>query len=188
MAMPIEERRSRKREAMRRRRAEHPDEARAYMAAWYAAHPGYERQKSQEWRAANPDRARELALQAYHRNHGKKKASRDANREALRARGRAWRLAHLEQDAAKSRRRFARKRGATGSHTLTQFRALCEQKGWLCTYCGCSLTKRTVTEDHMVPITRGGSDDISNITPACVSCNSRKYTRTYDEFVSQEVA
>lgn len=188
MAMSIEERRTRKREAMRRWRAEHPNEARALMAAWYAAHPGYERQKSQQWRDANPERSRELALLSYYRNYAKRKALREQRRDLLRERAKAWRLAHLEQDAAKSRRRFARKRGAAGSHTLAQFRALCEQNGWLCTYCSCLLTTRTVTEDHMVPITRGGSDDISNITLACTSCNSRKYTRTYDEFMSQEVA
>lgn len=30
---------------------------------------------------------------------------------------------------------------------------------------------------------RGGSNDISNIVPACRSCNSRKGARTIDEFL-----
>lgn len=173
-----------KRAYMHRYRAANPE----YMRRWELAHPRRQAGKNKAWYYADPERARAMARASYHKHHAKRKALREERRDLLRERGRAWRLAHLEQDAAKSRRRFARKRGATGSHTLAQFRALCERNGWVCTYCRCSLTKRTVTEDHMVPISRGGSDDISNITLACVSCNSRKYTRTYDEFVALEVA
>jgi len=36
--------------------------------------------------------------------------------------------------------------------------------------------------DHRIPLSRGGRHEIENITPACKPCNSRKHTRTEEEF------
>lgn len=46
-----------------------------------------------------------------------------------------------------------------------------------CAYCG----ERGDTKDHVVPKSRGGSDDPSNLVWACRSCNSRKGARTPEE-------
>ena len=41
-----------------------------------------------------------------------------------------------------------------------------------CAYCG----KRTakLTKDHVVPISKGGKDNMGNIVPACFDCNRKK--------------
>ena len=41
--------------------------------------------------------------------------------------------------------------------------------------------------DHVVPLTRGGSDDISNSQPLCGSCNRRKFVDTVDYRVTADI-
>lgn len=43
-----------------------------------------------------------------------------------------------------------------------------------CYYCGCELTAKTVTMDHVVPISQGGRSTKGNIVPACKDCNNKK--------------
>jgi 5-methylcytosine-specific restriction endonuclease McrA len=50
-----------------------------------------------------------------------------------------------------------------------------------CAYCG---SKVLIEIDHRVPLTRGGSNLIENIIPACRRCNRRKGTMTEEEFRS----
>lgn len=64
-----------------------------------------------------------------------------------------------------------------GSHTLLEFQTLCDMFGNQCLCCG---QKVKLTEDHIIPLSRGGSDDISNIQPLCQSCNSSKNNRAID--------
>lgn len=48
-----------------------------------------------------------------------------------------------------------------------------------CVYCGGPAT----TRDHVIPRTRGGSDDASNIVLACHPCNASKGTQTPEEWI-----
>jgi hypothetical protein len=49
----------------------------------------------------------------------------------------------------------------------------------ICTYCG----RPANTRDHIIPRCRGGSDDPSNLTPACLECNASKRELTPDEWL-----
>lgn len=54
-----------------------------------------------------------------------------------------------------------------------------------CHYCG--RTTR-LTKDHVIPRSRGGSDDDSNIVFACRNCNAAKGDRTPQEWLGQDYA
>ena len=51
----------------------------------------------------------------------------------------------------------------------------------LCMYCGRELPGYLLTRDHLVPLSRGGSDCWSNVVAACRGCNYAKGSRTPDE-------
>ena len=80
----------------------------------------------------------------------------------------------------------ARKLGAVGTHTIGEWELLKKQYGYTCPCCGKSGPSIKLTEDHIVPLSKGGSNYIENIQPLCKSCNSKKHTQTvvYDNKVS----
>lgn len=43
-----------------------------------------------------------------------------------------------------------------------------------CAYCGCMARGRRLTKDHVIPLSRGGADDESNIVDRCHDCNQAK--------------
>lgn len=47
-----------------------------------------------------------------------------------------------------------------------------------CAYCG---LPGKLEQEHVVPLSRGGAHSVSNIVPACRSCNARKSKRTPEE-------
>lgn len=50
-----------------------------------------------------------------------------------------------------------------------------------CQYCGEERSAGELTFDHVIPRVRGGKTTWENIVAACVSCNSRKGSRTPEE-------
>ena len=51
-----------------------------------------------------------------------------------------------------------------------------------CVYCGHRRTASSLEIDHMTPVVRGGSNDVSNLQVICRPCNQRKGLQTDLEF------
>jgi hypothetical protein len=51
--------------------------------------------------------------------------------------------------------------------------------GRFCNYCGSTIK---LTIDHVMPLCRGGTNDLDNLVPACRACNSQKHTKTVEEW------
>jgi 5-methylcytosine-specific restriction endonuclease McrA len=85
---------------------------------------------------------------------------------------------HTRRRAVK--RYEARRRGwiIVGTHTLEEWLSRLAEYKNRCAYCQRRGTKaEPLTRDHKIPITKGGTDFIDNVVPACRSCNSAKKDR-----------
>ncbi len=51
-----------------------------------------------------------------------------------------------------------------------------------CAYCGCGIEYKDMQVDHVKPLRIGGTDELSNMLPACRSCNHYKATLDVEGF------
>lgn len=70
--------------------------------------------------------------------------------------------------------RRAAESGATGSYTWAEVTRKWLTHGRVCAYCLTPTTLDAIEPDHVVPLSRGGSNSIVNIEPCCKPCNSDK--------------
>lgn len=60
-------------------------------------------------------------------------------------------------------------------------RSLLERDHWTCKYCGETVTESNATLDHIIPVSRGGTNTQDNLATACLLCNSLKSGKSYEE-------
>ena len=94
-------------------------------------------------------------------------------REYRRARDAVMTEEQREKRRVHVRNRRARKRGNGGKHTAAQIRDLLVRQRHRCIYCPANL-RRGYHADHIMPLARGGTNDISNIQLLCPTCNDSK--------------
>src|SRR5919112_4013986 len=143
-------------EARRRYQEEHKEEISEYKKSWTAE---------------NEDSA-----------NASKRKHYELNRDEIIARSKKWGEENPEKvrqaKANNSRKRGAARHASPGNFTVEEFEALCGQYGNRCMACGD--TEAALEADHVVPLSRGGSDDIGNIQPLCGACNRKKCVSVVD--------
>ena len=97
---------------------------------------------------------------------------------------RAYRKENPEKVVSVTARWRARRAAAPGeNYTASQFRALKAYYGHSCAYCA---QRGQLVVEHIVPISKGGSNAIENIAPACATCNGRKGAGSLGSFLRRE--
>lgn len=76
-----------------------------------------------------------------------------------------------------NRNRRAQKKLCKGNHSLRDWELLKKQYNYTCPCCKKAEPDIVLTEDHIIPISKNGSNNIENIQPLCRSCNSKKSTK-----------
>ena len=66
---------------------------------------------------------------------------------------------------------------------------LAEAQNWRCCWCGTDTIpepnkRNSVTLEHILPKSQGGSDEMDNLAAACAHCNSRRGTKHLQEFLA----
>ena len=113
------------------------------------------------------------------------KERRDANPELYRDRTRKsvrkWCKAHPEKAAAIQRERKAIRRGAKamGFDAIAHEQHLWLWQKGLCFHCHNALHSKNKTEDHFVPVNKGGGHNEFNLVLCCSACNSSKNAKYY---------
>lgn len=99
--------------------------------------------------------------------------------KANRERSRATRAAlSPEQKWANLHRIRMARAGVPVGHTAAEWFAVVALCDGRCVYCG----EPATTQDHVIPLSRGGDDGIENVVPACRSCNSSKKDKLPSEW------
>jgi len=85
---------------------------------------------------------------------------------------RDYRKRHPERHCARERKRYLSKM-TNSTLTHDQWQEILKAYDYKCAYCGTS--KKKLTQDHIIPISKGGEHTVQNVIPACMRCNREKW-------------
>jgi 5-methylcytosine-specific restriction endonuclease McrA len=161
-----------------------------YFAGYYQENRERVLEKQKSYYANNKEERLAYGAEWRGRNQERIKASNAEyyinNREKSLSYCSEWAAKNRDRKKAHAQRRRAIKANAQGEFSAEDWRQKLAYYGYKCRFCG--IHKNDTPEgwleaDHAIPLSRGGTNWISNIVPACKSCNCSKGTRTFKEFM-----
>lgn len=105
------------------------------------------------------------------------------NKEKARLATRLYRFRHRARYLLAHRVAQAKRRGLIIEGNLANEDAEKIYNKEFCRYCKVFIEIELRTAEHILPLSRGGRHEISNIDMACLSCNCSKRNRTEEEFL-----
>lgn len=158
----------RKRANQFRYRNLHAEELRVREQAKRRANPEHAYEVRRAWAVANPEKVREAS-----RQYAAKKPDHVT----------VWASKNPHKAKSIKNRYRTNKKYVEGRHTSLELEALFDEQCGRCAYCGIRIDQGYQIE-HLVPLSRGGTDFISNIRLTCSSCNQSKGGKMFDEWVA----
>jgi len=142
-----------------------------------------------KWRKQNPDKCKQYDKN-WKVNHrpvylaGRKRRYNE-QAEDRRTEAKEWRRNNPVMVRIQWKTRQARKRAAEGIHTPSDVRQILEDQHGLCAYCGVRIfldIKHDAHVDHIIALTRGGSNWPDNLAVTCAECNLSKRNKSLSEW------
>lgn len=153
-----------------------PSGLQVYCRACHRAYRAKNRKRgvkiAKEWRKKNPEKVR-AACRKYHFKHRVQRLEAMKKWQAggrMYAALKRWRRLNWDKVTTYSQNRRSRELNAEGSFTSAEWAKKKLEFRNRCAYC---FKRVKLTLQHVVPLSKGGSNYISNIVPACGKCNSK---------------
>lgn len=109
----------------------------------------------------------------------KGKQYRESNPEARAENSRHWYKTNPDKVRLTWQRRRARKCELPSTLTAAQWETTQRHFKNTCAYCG---EEKTLTQEHFIPLSKGGEYTHNNILPACQSCNKSKGAKGFGQW------
>lgn len=158
----------------RERNALNPKKKRESWRRWAAKNKQAIAERVRSYREENAEKFRELEKKRVgEESRARCRAYYAANKEKRNADAREWRKANPDKVRAHCRKRRARLAAAGGSHTIEDVNQILAAQKSRCAACSKSVRSKYEV-DHIVPLSKGGSDHRRNLQILCGLCNRKK--------------
>lgn len=165
-------------ECARRRSRSNPERRRAHCAAYRAKDAEKKKAARRAYALANADKIAEQGRKLRDAKPEHEKARHIAyyakHQEKVRETCAAYRAAYPEKKAAHCRNRRARARMAEGSHTAEDIQRIYTVQNGKCACCKKKVGMKYHV-DHIIALSKGGSNWPANLQILCPPCNTRKH-------------
>lgn len=145
-----------------------------------------ERDRQRYWSSADKYRAKTRAWRAHNRQRALENCRkwREANRDKRIEYMKQWRLENPLASHVSNSKRRARLLEAGGSYTEQDVIEILHLQKRRCAYCKTKLDGKFHV-DHVIPISKGGSNGRNNLQICCPTCNLRKHAKDPTEFAQE---
>lgn len=145
--------------------------------------PHFSGEESSHWKGGNIELVCKVCEKKFEVIQSRKNKAEYCSHSCSSKRRTGKKSSNWKSGISKDRRHYDRiyrnsKLNAEGSHTKEQWEELKKKFGFMCLCCKNFEPEIELTEDHIIPLSKGGTDFIENIQPLCRKCNSIKHTKT----------
>ena len=179
-----------KRNATRKRYVDKDPEREAKRKRALALKQHHEKYQSDPaFRARKNAATKRWAEQNHERNTAHKRAWRERNRQVENAKALERLRADPDKTKATRAAQKAMRKAAIGRFTAEDVQTLLERQGYRCAAPHCRIdVLHDFHCDHVLPLSRGGTNSPDNIQILCPTCNLTKNDRTMEEWEATRVA